>query len=95
MNRLTACGIIRSCLTQDLKYHVIDETSAKRVWEILESKYSTKNVDNHLHLMRRLYRFQLKKKISTSEHMNDYPKLLADLANVDEMIKDEVNVLIC
>ena len=26
----TACGIIKSCLTQDIKYHVIIETSTEK-----------------------------------------------------------------
>jgi len=30
MNR-TACSVIRSCLTQDIKYHVMTETSAKKI----------------------------------------------------------------
>ena len=30
MNR-TACGVIRSCLTQDLKYDVMNESSAKKI----------------------------------------------------------------
>ena len=90
----TMCGVIRSCLTQGLKYHVITETFTKRIWEILESKYLTKSVKNCLHLKRRLYRFQLKKKISIGEHMNNYTKLLADLANIDEKIKDEDKALI-
>ena len=34
----TACGVIRSCLTQDIKYHVLYETSARKIWEILEKK---------------------------------------------------------
>ena len=56
MNRAT-CDIIRSCLTQDIKYHMMTETSAKKIWEIFESKYLTKSIENHLHLKRRLYRF--------------------------------------
>jgi len=51
------------------------------------------SLKNHLHLKRRLYHFQLKKGILISEHMNNYTKLLADLANVDEVIKDD-NALI-
>ena len=60
MNR-TTCGVIRSCLSQDLKCDVMNETSAKKIWETLESKYLTKSVENCLHLKRRFYRFQLKK----------------------------------
>jgi len=33
MNRI-ACGLIRSCMTQDIKYHVLHETSARQLWEI-------------------------------------------------------------
>ena len=79
MNR-KACGIIRS---YKIQYHVIPETSARKIREILESKYLTKSIENCLHLKRRPYRFQLKKGIPIREHMNDYTTLLADLANVD------------
>jgi len=34
MNRL-ACDMIRSCLTQDIKYQVLHETSVRQLWEIL------------------------------------------------------------
>ena len=84
----TAYGIIRSCLTKEIKYHV-NEASARKIWEILESKYLTKSTENRLHLKRSFYRFQLKKEISIGEHMNNYKNLLADIANVDEMSKDE------
>ena len=90
----TTCGIIKSYLTEDIKYHVTTETSAKNIWETLESKYLIKSIDNHLHLKRRFYRFQLKNRISIGEHMNNYKKLFADLANIDEMIKDEDKALI-
>ena len=26
-----ACGIIRSCLTQDIKYHMLHETSTRKI----------------------------------------------------------------
>ena len=93
MNR-TGCGVIRSYLTQDIKYHVMTETFTKKIWKILESKYLTKSIENRLHLKRRLYRFQLKKEISIREHMNDYTKLLADLANVNMSIEEEDEALI-
>jgi len=46
---------------QDIKYHVLHETSARQLWEILEKKYLTKNIESRLQLKRRFYRFQVKK----------------------------------
>ena len=60
MNR-TTCGVIRSCLSQDLKYDVMNKASVKKIWETLASKYLMKNVENRLHLKMRLYLFQLKR----------------------------------
>jgi len=57
----TACGVIRLCLSQDLKYDVMNESSAKKIRETLASKYLTKSVKNRLHLKRILYHFQLKR----------------------------------
>jgi len=53
-----------------------------------------KSIENRLHIKRRLYRFQLKKGISISEHMKNYTKLLANLANVDVVIGEEDKALI-
>ena len=44
----TTYGIIRSCLTQDIKYHVMTVTSTRKIWDILESKYLTKSVEKSL-----------------------------------------------
>jgi len=85
------CGVIMSCSTQDIKCHVMNETPARKICEIFESKYSTKSIENQLHLKRRLYRFQLKKIISIGDYMNNYTKILADPSNVDEVIKDSDN----
>jgi len=90
----TACGLIRSCLTQDIKYHVLHEIFAKQLWEILEDKYLTKGVESRLQLKRRLYRFQMKRGISVNEHMNSYTKLLTDLVNVDVKIDKEDKAVI-
>jgi len=82
MNR-TAYGLIRSCLTQDIKYHVLYETSAIKIWEILEKKYLKKSIEFRLLLKRRLYRFWLKKALSITKHMNNYTKFFIDFVNVD------------
>ena len=54
MNR-SACGLIRSCLTQDIKYQVLHETSARQLWEILEKKYLTKSIESRLQLKRAIW----------------------------------------
>jgi len=87
MNK-TTCEVIRSCLSQDLKYDVMIETSVKKIWETLVNKYLTNSVENRLHLKRRLYHFQLKRGVSISDHINTYTKLLADLTNVDVVIDE-------
>ena len=30
-----ACALICSCLTQDIKYHIMNETYAKKIWDTL------------------------------------------------------------
>ena len=65
------------------------KTFTRKIGDILESKYLTKSVENRLHIKRKLYRFQLKKGTSIGEQMNNYTKYLADLNNVDEVIKEQ------
>ena len=80
--------MIRPCLSQDLKYDVMNGTSVNKIWKTLASKYLTKSVENSMHLKRRLYHFQLKRGVSISDHINTYTKLLADLTNVDVVIDE-------
>ena len=88
MNR-SACGLIRSCLTHNIKYLMLHETSARQLWEILERKYLTKSIESRLHLKTKLYGFQIKEGCSVNEHLNRYTKLLTDLVNVDVEVNEE------
>jgi len=92
MNRMTY-GLTRSCLTRDIKYHVLYETFTRKMWEILKKKYQTKNIEARLHLKRRLYRFQLKRGLSIDEHITNYTKLLTDLVMTIRK-KDKVVILL-
>ena len=51
--------IIRSYLTRDLKYDVMNETFVKKIWDTLASKYLTKSVKNRLHLKREFLSFSV------------------------------------
>jgi len=66
------------------------ETSARKIWEILEKKYLTKSIKSRLHLKRRIYRFQFKRGLFIGEYMNNYTKLLADLINMDVGLKKRI-----
>ena len=53
-----------------------------------------KSNQSRLLLKRKFYHFQLKKRLSIAEHMNDYMKFLTDLINVDVNIEEENKALI-
>ncbi|KAH9684220.1 hypothetical protein KPL71_027928 [Citrus sinensis] len=89
-----ACGHIRSCLTKEVKYLVKDEECAMTLWRTLEEKYLLKSPENRLHAMSQVYGFRMKTGVSMHDHVSRFDKLLADLKNLDEDIKDEVKAMI-
>ncbi|KAH9657504.1 hypothetical protein KPL70_023101 [Citrus sinensis] len=89
-----ACGHIRSCLTKEVKYLVKDEECAVTLWRTLEEKYLVKSPENRLHAMSQVYGFRMKPGMSMHDHVSRFEKLLADLKNLDEDIKDEVKAMI-
>uniref|UniRef100_A0A5B7BZJ7 Putative copia LTR rider n=1 Tax=Davidia involucrata TaxID=16924 RepID=A0A5B7BZJ7_DAVIN len=93
MNR-QACGTIRLCLAKDQKYFVMRETSARVLWQKLENKFMTKSIENRLYLKKKLFQFQYKKGTSMLKHLDNFNKVLADLQNLDEEIKEEDKALL-
>ncbi|KAI5338724.1 hypothetical protein L3X38_017996 [Prunus dulcis] len=69
------------------------ETSAKELWTNLEEKYMTKSAKNQLFLKKQLFHFQYLPGISMHKHLNDYNKILANLANLHVKIPDEDKAL--
>ncbi|KAH9684587.1 hypothetical protein KPL70_013604 [Citrus sinensis] len=89
-----ACGQIRSCLSKEVKYLVKDDECAMTLWRTLEEKYLLKSPENCLHAMSQVYGFRMKPGVSMHNHVSRFEKLLADLKNLDEDIKDEVKAMI-
>ena len=56
INRL-ACGTIRLCLSKELKYLFMRETSASKLWKEMEDKFMKKSTENKLYTRTKLYRF--------------------------------------
>ncbi|KAM2496278.1 hypothetical protein ACFX1W_036168 [Malus domestica] len=91
---LWACSSIQLCLAKTQKYFVMRETVASVLWQKLKDKYMTKSAENRLHLKKKLYRFQYKECTKMIRHLDAFNKLIADLLNLDEDIKDEDKALI-
>ncbi|KAH9669065.1 Integrase catalytic domain-containing protein [Citrus sinensis] len=89
-----AYGHIRSCLTKEVKYLVKDKECAMTLWRTLEEKYLLKSPENRLHAMSQVYGFRMKSRVSMHDHVSRFEKLLANLKNLDEDIKDEVKAMI-
>ncbi|KAH9704495.1 retrovirus-related pol polyprotein from transposon TNT 1-94-like protein [Citrus sinensis] len=87
-------GMWRSCLTKEVKSLVKDEECAVTLWRTLEEKYQVKSPENCLHEMSQVYGFRMKPGVSMHDHVSRFEKLLADLKNLDEDIKDEVKAMI-
>ena len=87
-------GQIRSYLTKEVKYLVKNEECAMTLWCILEEKYMLKSPKNCLHTMSHMYGIRIMHGVLMHDHVLRFEKLLPDLKNLDEDIKDEVNAMI-
>ncbi|KAM7466611.1 hypothetical protein LguiB_014173 [Lonicera macranthoides] len=86
---LKASSTIRLHLPQNVIYYVMREKSAASIWKILEEKYMTKSIENRLYLKKKLFRFEYARGTSMSEHVDEFNKMISDLLNLNEDMKDE------
>ena len=93
INRL-ACGTIRLCLSKELKYSFIRETSASKLWKEIEDKFMKKSTENKLYTRTKLYRFQYKPGTTMNDHITRFNSLVTDLLNLDEKVSDVDKALI-
>ena len=89
-----AYGQIRYYLTKKVKYLVKNKECAMNLRCTLEEKCQLKSIENRLHIMSQIYGFRKKPRVSMHDYISRFKKLLADLKNSDEDIKDEVKVMI-
>ncbi|KAM1902780.1 hypothetical protein ACFX13_040377 [Malus domestica] len=89
-----ACSTIRLCLGKQQKYGVMNITSAKELWALLETKYMKKSAENRLHLKSKLYKFQYKEGTKMIGHLEEFNKLLVEPENLEKIIKDKDKALI-
>nr|GEV76819.1 hypothetical protein [Tanacetum cinerariifolium] len=81
------------CLDNKVLREVIKEDSVAGVWLKLETLYMTNSLANKLYLKKKLFTFYMDLGKKLSEHIDEFNKLIGDLANIDVDIDDEDHAL--
>ncbi|GKC70447.1 retrovirus-related pol polyprotein from transposon TNT 1-94 [Tanacetum coccineum] len=81
------------CLDNKVLREVNKEDSIVGVWLMLETFYMTKSLANKLYLKKKLFTFYMHSSKKLSEHIDEFNKLIGDLANIDIDIDDEDQAL--
>ncbi|VFQ74232.1 unnamed protein product [Cuscuta campestris] len=84
-----AVSIIRLALSPQIKVTVLKETSPKKLWETLESKFASKTLTNRLMMRMDLYSLKMEEGGSIIDHINKFNEQVSRLLNAVETIKDE------
>ncbi|GKC36281.1 retrovirus-related pol polyprotein from transposon TNT 1-94 [Tanacetum coccineum] len=77
------------CLGNKVLREVTGKTTAVGVWSKLETLYMTKSLANKLYLKKKLYTFYMPAGRKISEHIDEFNKIVLDLANIEVKFEDE------
>ncbi|GKC55544.1 hypothetical protein Tco_1078289 [Tanacetum coccineum] len=89
----SAHSVLILCLGDQVLREVNKETTAAGIWIKLETLYMTKSLANCLYLKKKLYAFYMHPGKKQSEHIDEFRKLVGDLAAIDTAISDEDQAL--
>ncbi|GKC03064.1 hypothetical protein Tco_0994674 [Tanacetum coccineum] len=78
------------CLGDRVLREVTKETTAAGIWTKLTSLYMTKSLAN---LKKKLYTYYMSPGTKLGDHIDEFNKLILDLANIDIEIEDEDRAL--
>ncbi|GKC35542.1 zinc finger, CCHC-type containing protein [Tanacetum coccineum] len=81
------------CLGDRVLRKVTKETTAAGIWTKLTSMYMTKSLANRLYLKKKLYTYYMSPGTKLGDHIDEFNKLILDLANIDIEIEDEDQAL--
>ncbi|GJZ73096.1 retrovirus-related pol polyprotein from transposon TNT 1-94 [Tanacetum coccineum] len=84
-----AHSVVILCLGNKVLREVIGETTIVGVWSKLETLYMTKSLANKLYLKKKLYTFYMPAGRKISEHIDEFNKIVLDLANIEVKFEDE------
>ena len=73
---------------------VSNETTASGLWLKLEQLYMTKSLQDRIYLKGKLFGFKMSESKSIAENLDDFNKLILDLADIEIKIDDEDKAVI-
>ncbi|GJX69906.1 retrovirus-related pol polyprotein from transposon TNT 1-94 [Tanacetum coccineum] len=89
-NKIRALLIQHGCeAALEVLREVTVETTAAGVWSKLKALYMTKSLVNKLYLKKKLYTFYMLVGRKIFEHINEFNKIVLDLANIEVKFEDE------
>nr|GEZ86423.1 retrovirus-related Pol polyprotein from transposon TNT 1-94 [Tanacetum cinerariifolium] len=88
LNKKTHSAVILSLGNKVLR-EVTGETTAAGVWSKLKNLYMTKSLANKLYLKKKLYTFYMPAGRKIFEHIDEFNKIVLDLANIEVKFEDE------
>ncbi|GKD02438.1 zinc finger, CCHC-type containing protein [Tanacetum coccineum] len=77
------------CLGDRVLQEFTKKTTAIVIWTKLTSLYMTKSIANRLYLKKKLYTYYMSPGTKLDDHIDEFNKLILDLANIDIDIDDE------
>nr|GEW38559.1 retrovirus-related Pol polyprotein from transposon TNT 1-94 [Tanacetum cinerariifolium] len=89
----TSRNTIVLALAPEIKYNVLKEKTPKDIWDKLTNIYASKSWTHRLFLKMELYSLKLEEGSNLHDHINSFNKF-CQLANVDDVIKDEEQALL-
>ncbi|GJY89897.1 hypothetical protein Tco_0505093 [Tanacetum coccineum] len=81
------------CLGDRVIREVTKETTIAGIWTKLTSLYMTKSLANRLYLKKKLYTYCMSPGTKLGDHLDEFNKLIPNLANIDIEIEDEDQAL--
>ncbi|GJY42489.1 retrotransposon protein, putative, ty1-copia subclass [Tanacetum coccineum] len=82
-------GLWRIKMRNKVLREVTGETTAAGFWSMLETLCMTKSLANKLYLKKKLYTFYMSVGRKISEHIDEFNKIVLDLANIKVKLEDE------
>ncbi|MCO5555241.1 hypothetical protein L7F22_008785 [Adiantum nelumboides] len=88
-----AMATIRLHLGESIYFTIMDETTAKELWDALCAGWDGKSASNKVFLMKKLMRMNMKEGCSVSSHLNEFNNVFLQLTSKGLNFDDEMKAI--